>query len=107
MPTGTISGHVAAGVAPNGLQNAVVMIRADFWKTDTTDSLGRFAFSRLSAGKYEMVVRHIGFHPTRDSITIAGTSGVRVEATIEAEVYDGACSGYAALRVRKPWWKLW
>jgi hypothetical protein len=53
-----------------------------------------------------MVVRHVGFHVTRDSIAIPAEAGVRVEATVEIEVHDGPCSGFAALRVRKPWWKF-
>jgi len=86
---------------------AVVVIAGDFWKADTTDSLGRFQFEGIPAGTYSFVARHTDFEATRDSIVVPRAGGLRVDAQLRHRANDGACSGYVMVEVRKPWWKLW
>ena len=83
------------------------MVSSAFWKADTTDSLGRFHFSNLPAGRYRLTVRRVALPPSRDSITVPPDRGIRVEAALQSGMYDGACSGYIAIEVPKPWWKFW
>ncbi len=107
VPVGVLTGRIASPT-PAASRGVHVLIQAgSWWQADTTDSLGLFRLSNLQPGRYQLVLRRIGFRQTRDSITISERSGVRLEATLDPEVMDGPCSGYAQVPVKKPWWKRW
>ena len=72
-----------------------------------TDSAGRAELPVLPPGRYLVTVLRIGYSAAQDSVTFPLPSGARLEAKLEAQMLDGPCSGFAAVRVRKPWWKFW
>ena len=71
-----------------------------------TDSAGWFTRDSLPAGHYELWTRRIGSAARRDSLTwpLPGRESVLIPLTMQ--VLDGPCSGFAMVRVRKPWWKF-
>ena len=82
---------------------------------ETVPRIGRIADSTgvirldttLTPGRYLLHARRIGFEPRRDSVTLPLPAGTALEVPLRRTVLDGRCSGLAAVRVRKPWWKWW
>lgn len=71
-----------------------------------SDSLGRFRIDELRPGRYELATRRVGYTIRYDTLLV-GPAGVRVQVGLEPQATDGPCSGFAMVRVRKPWWKVW
>jgi hypothetical protein len=91
-----------------GLTDAFVrLFTADGLRPAHTDTTGRFVLDSVSAGRYGYDVRRVGFNATRDSIVVVAHGAPPWEIMLQPSVFDGPCSGFAAVRVRKPWWKIW
>lgn len=71
------------------------------------DSAGWFSRDSLPAGEYLLWTRRIGFAARRDSLTLPLPARRIVMIPLTAAALDGPCSGFAAVRIRKPWWKVW
>jgi hypothetical protein len=71
------------------------------------DSAGWFSRDSLPMGRYVLWTRQIGFAARRDSLTLPLPERRVAVIPLTATALDGPCSGFAALRIRKPWWKLW
>jgi hypothetical protein len=76
--------------------------------TTMTDSLGDFKIW-APPGRYRLLVKTIGYKAVTDSVTFPPPADSLLSITLNPQVLvaDGPCSGFAAVRVRKPWWKLW
>lgn len=72
-----------------------------------SDTAGEFVIDSVLPGRYAIQVLRIGFHALRDTIEVAADGGAPLEIGLDVAVLDGPCSGFAAVRVRKPWWKVW
>jgi hypothetical protein len=72
-----------------------------------TDSAGVFVIDSMPPGWYTIQVARVGFQAVRDTIEVARGDGAPFEIGLDMAVLDGPCSGFASVRVRKPWWKFW
>lgn len=72
-----------------------------------TDPVGVFVIDSVLPGRYAIQVLRVGFHAVRDTIEVAADGEAPFEIGLDVEFLDGTCSGLAAVRVRKPWWKVW
>ena len=88
------------------MDHATVVIRGTSMRGMETDSTGTFRFDTVAPGKYLMHVRRLAYVPTSDSILVP-RGGRDVEVRLSASMLDGPCSGFASVRMRKPWWKIW
>lgn len=86
-----------------GAQVVVLALR----RGATADTAGAFRLDSLPAATYDLVVRSIGYD-ARDvvGVRVPAAGGVRARIPLRPTVIDG-CPGFAARRVRKPWWKWW
>ena len=90
------------------LQDAHVQILGDDSPSVLTDSSGQFAFTgRARHGPVRLAIRRIAYAQYSDTLTVPLPLGVRWRVALAATPVDGPCSGFAAVRVRKPWWKFW
>ena len=85
----------------------VILSDASTRRMVASDSLGAFAIDSLRPGRYAIGVTAVAFHALNDSIVVSETDGGALDIALGQAVMDGPCSGFAAMRVRKPWWKLW
>jgi Carboxypeptidase regulatory-like domain len=109
---GTLLGRVVdtTGVAVWSAQVALATDTA--WRSlrpptrrTLTDSLGRFRLDSVAPGHYTLFARRIGFESVRGPVDVPADRALLV--TTAPAIMDGPCSGFSALRVRKPFWKLW
>jgi hypothetical protein len=105
---GVLAGRVADRLSGQSL--AYARIRA----TDSsatvaasTDSTGAFEFSSLRPARYSVTVDRIGYQRVTGTLVLAAGAGNTLDVLLAPSVHDGPCSGFAAVRVRKPWWKVW
>jgi hypothetical protein len=105
--SGFLRGRVIQSDNRRPVPGASVTLLAGPPRTSTTDSLGTFTFPGVPAGTYLLRTRRIGEQSRMDTLHVAHGGGATLELPLTPEVLDGPCSGFAALRVRKPWWKLW
>jgi len=76
----TVEGRILSGVDRTSLgQSADVILQAaGFNQFRITDSIGRFQFFFVPAGKYELTVRAFSYHPLRDSIRVSRDTALTV-----------------------------
>lgn len=72
-----------------------------------SDSSGEFVIDSLLPGRYAIEVLRVGFHGLQDTVDVTRIDGGALEVRLDPFILDGPCSGFAAVRVRKPWWKVW
>jgi len=71
------------------------------------DSGGRFELTNISAGRYYIEARRIGFRIRGDSIDVSDASGTETELSLDMMAMD-ECPGFAEVVTRqRPWWKIW
>ena len=104
----SVSGRVTTRDSGVALAEARIVVTglAERRSVDT-DSIGGFRIESLPPGRYRIEVRRVGSHGVADSLDLASGNVVEVAAALAPFVNDGPCSGFAAVQVRKPWWKLW
>jgi len=105
--SGSLSGRVIQSGNQLPVPGASVTLLTNPTQSATTDSLGAFAFTVVPAGDYLLRTRRIGMQSRMDTLHVVPTGGAPLVLPLETVPLDGPCSGFAALRVRKPWWKLW
>ncbi len=72
-PSSVVRGRVLSGVDSSPSGWALVFLEdGDRRLSQSTDTTGRFLFSSVSAGRYLLTVRALGYHPFRDSILVIG-----------------------------------
>jgi hypothetical protein len=112
VPQPTHAGDSLSGVVTIGDNNgpalSAVTVYAVPGITTMTDSLGGFKIW-TPPGRYRLLVRTIGYKAVNDSVTFPAPADSLLSITLDPQVLvsDGPCSGFAAVRVRKPWWKIW
>ncbi len=79
--TGTLQGSVIGALTNIPLPFAVVSI-PQLAIERFTDAGGRFTLAALQAGRYEIVIRRIGYTPFRDSVRIVAGAVARLDATL-------------------------
>jgi hypothetical protein len=72
-----------------------------------TDSVGRFAIAAPTGGPHVLRVLAIGYGARVDTLDAPLSAGSVIVIALRPMLLDGPCSGFAAVRVRKPWWKWW
>lgn len=82
------------------------VLRADTARVPV-DSAGRFRVRAVAPrSTVGLDVRRVGY--ARLAATVrAPDSGRALRVALTPQILDGPCSGFAAYRLRKPWWKLW
>jgi hypothetical protein len=85
---------------------ALVILLPDSARRVFTDRAGGFTLANVPPGHYQLLVMHPGFGAARDWLPMP-LEGSAVELQLALQMTDGPCSGFTAVRVRKPWWKLW
>jgi hypothetical protein len=103
----SLRGRVVMAANQHPVPGATVVLLMNEPRTTTTDSLGAFSFAEVRAGTYVLRTRRIGYQSRTDSLHAPLASGTALVLPLDTQMLDGPCSGFAALRVRKPWWKLW
>jgi hypothetical protein len=76
-------------------------------RTANSDSLGRFALDSILPGRYLIEVWSMAMHSVHESTYVAASERATLAVSLAPFPTDGPCSGFFAVRVRKPWWKLW
>lgn len=106
--TARLRGHVTRRDTREPLRQALVRV-ADGHSRGTvqSDTAGEFVIDSVLPGRYAIQVLRVGFHGLRDTIEVVSDGGAPLEIGLDVAVLDGPCSGFAAVRVRKPWWKVW
>jgi hypothetical protein len=104
----SLRGRVTDAAVGNPLAEARVRLVAAVEQRDVaTDSAGRFQLDSLAADRYVMDVLRVGYHQATDTLEVASGRRLIVDVALDQAILDGPCSGFAAVRVRKPWWKFW
>jgi hypothetical protein len=108
LSSARLRGHVSRRDSRQPLSQAFVRV-ADNHTRDAvqTDSAGGFVIDSVLPGRYAIQVLRVGFHALRDTIDIVADGGAPLEIGLDVALLDGPCSGFATVRVRKPWWKVW
>ena len=107
-PTARLRGRLTRRDTRESLSAAVVHLADGHSRGAVqSDSAGGFVVDSILPGRYAIQVLRIGFHALRDTIDVAADGGTPLEIGLDVAVLDGRCSGFAAVRVRKPWWKVW
>jgi hypothetical protein len=104
---GSLRGRAIVSDSKHAIPGASVTLLADPQRKATTDSLGTFTFTDVPPGTYVLRTRRIGYRTRTDTLHLAHAGSTSFVLTLDQQVFDGPCSGFAAVRVRKPWWKLW
>jgi len=105
--SGTLHGRAIAVYNRLPVPGASVTLLTDPQRKTTTDSLGTFTFTDVPPGTYVLRTRRIGYRARTDTLHLARGDGTSFVLTLDQQVLDGSCSGFMAVRIRKPWWKLW
>ena len=119
--TSAIESTTAASVAPNMLvgivmradsrepvRAAVILTSALPPDTAISDSLGRFRLARAGMVPWVLRTRAFGMDARTDTLSEQDASHlVRILLKPIAVVFDGPCSGFAMVPVRRPWWHFW
>ena len=104
----SIHGRVATRDSGAALAEArIVVTGLTEHRTVDADSLGIFRLDSLPPGRYRIEVRRVGSHGASDALDLVRGEVVQVAAALAPFVNDGPFSGFAAVQVRKPWWKIW
>ncbi len=104
----SLRGRVTDAALGTPLAEARVrLVAAAEQRNVATDSAGRFQLDSLAADRYVMDVLRVGYHRATDTLNVAPGPRLIVEVALDQAVLDGPCSGFAAVRVRKPWWTFW
>jgi hypothetical protein len=94
--------------AGTGVSTARVRLTADGVSQEVvTDSAGWFTLVGVPAGRYRLTANQVGFRSTWDSVTVPWDAATVLGVSLESIPLDGPCSGFSAVRVRRPWWKVW
>jgi hypothetical protein len=105
---GSIRGRVGTRGSGAALAEARIVVTAlTERRTVDSDSLGVFQIDSLPPSRYRIEVRRVGSHGVSDTLDLVPGKLVQVAADLAPFINDGPCSGFAAVQVRKPWWKLW
>jgi len=105
--SGTIAVQITRAEQPGAISGTAVWLKGPADTALQTDTTGFFTVTGLPAGRYELTARRIGYVPRHDSLTLQAGAGTWVRVALVPQTLDGPCSGFAAVRVRKPWWRLW
>lgn len=108
LSSARLRGHVSRRDSRQPLSQAFVRVADNHMRGAVqTDSAGRFVIDSILPGRYAIQVLRVGFHALRDTIDVVADGGAPLEIGLDVALLDGPCSGFAAVRVRKSWWKIW
>lgn len=102
---GVIEGHVVTIDSMKPVQMALITLSGNARRWGTAAD-ARFRLDSIAPGAYELTIRRIGFRAATQAITVTADSALTVLAALQRMniVMDGC--GFAAFRVKKPWWKF-
>ena len=106
-PGGRVLGRVLTEAGAPAVGAQVVVVGARPPRGALVDTLGYFALDSLAPGEYLLRVRQIGRVAQERRVAVRPGPGPALDVTLPLAMLDGPCSGFAAVRVRKPWWKWW
>jgi hypothetical protein len=104
----SLVGRVSEQSTGRSIPGAQVILERGERTTANSDTAGRFVVTGVPSGRYRVTVRSLGFEVPSDSISLPlpDSSEVDVQLVV-ATINDGGCDGFAMVRVRKPWWRIW
>lgn len=109
LAPGPASAPAIAGVVQDEhgrpVVGAAVDLRGDSVMLTLTDSTGRFAFSEVPRGQYQVRLRALGYNILNTGITRADTVPQEYRIVVPTLILDGPCN--AVVVVKQPWWKRW
>ena len=98
--------HVQGSEKPTG--GARILLTSEGTRQQAeSDSLGRFVLDSTPPGNYLIEVWRLAMHSVHESTYVAASDRATLDISLTPFPMDGPCSGFAAVRLRKPWWKLW
>ena len=104
---GTIQGRVVRADSAAPVYSASVELSRAPVVRVLTDAQGHFGFESVPPGRYVLRIRGIGYHEWLDTVNVVSVARPLFEVALTPVATDGPCSGFASVRVRKPWWKIW
>ncbi len=84
--TGRITGTVSHAITSKTLQGARIEL-GQTGKTTMTDDLGRFEFSDVAAGSYELTAAYTGLDSAQKSVTVSPGQRAAVAFKLESSIY--------------------
>ena len=104
---GAIQGRVIRAETTAPIFQANVELDRNIASRGHTDSDGYFRLDSVTAGRHMMRIFGIGYNTWQDTVNVGTEARPPFVIALTPAVTDGPCSGFAAVRVRKPWWKIW
>jgi hypothetical protein len=112
-PRGAIVGFVDDAEGRGAVAQAMVSLYGDSsWRSsgqvlrgDTTGADGRFGFDGLPPGGYVLRIRRIGYESVPYELLLERSAGRAVVVPVRPMATDGC--GFAVIRERLPWWRVW
>ena len=71
-----------------------------------TDTLGRFAVTGLSPGRYIIHTRQLGYEDHTDTAVVTASAGVHLHLALTPRYVD-RCMEMRTVRTPLPWWHVW
>lgn len=71
-----------------------------------TDTLGRFALTGLSPGRYILHTRQLGYETRTDTVIVTVSAGVHLHLALTPRYVD-RCMEMRTVRTPLPWWHFW
>jgi len=96
---------LAASMAP--IAHARVTLDVVPPRDTSTDSSGTFIFLDVPPGLLQVRTRAVGTGSRADTVTIGSLGTHTLIVRLPSATFDGLCSGFGLVRVRKPWWRVW
>ena len=100
-------GRVVRRDSDTAVTYADVQLGPEPYRRTRTDANGMFAFDSVPPSRMTLRVRQIGFAAWQETIATIETPAPELVVALRLQPTDGPCSGFAWVRVRKPWWKFW
>jgi protocatechuate 3,4-dioxygenase beta subunit len=71
-----------------------------------TDTLGRFAVTGLTPGRYTIRARQIGYEERTDTVVVTAGAGAHLHLVLTPQYFD-RCMEMRSVQTRLPWWHIW
>ena len=70
------------------------------------DTLGRFAVTGLTAGRYIIRARQLGYEDQTATVVVTASAGAHLDLALTPRYID-RCMEVRTVRTPLPWWHVW